>query len=307
MKILVVCRQTNGRISPFIAEQVNAIKEYNLEVDYCYISQNGITGYLKGYLKILKFVYGKRYDIVHGHYGLSGFLCCLQSKVPAVVTFHGCDVNQPKNRKLARITKRLSCRRIYVTKELAVINKEEEPTVIPCGVDFTIFKPIDKGLARRKMELDDKKKFILFSSSFDTAVKNYPLAREAINLLNNENIELIELKGYTREEVALLMNSVDLVLLTSNSEGSPQFIKEALACQAKIVSTDVGDVRRLLADTEGNFVVDKDPNKIAEAIKTALFGDISFESSEFISELDNRVVAKRVIDVYKDCLKSKQN
>ena len=87
--------------------------------------------------------------------------------------------------------------------------------------------------------------YILFSKEFADKVKNYPLAKAAVDQLGH-NAELLEFYGYTREQVPLLYNAVDCGLLTSFTEGSPQFVKEAVACGCPVVSTDVGDVREVI-------------------------------------------------------------
>ena len=67
-----------------------------------------------------------------------------------------------------------------------------------------------------------------FASNFSNKVKNYQLAKKALKHLNKK-IHLIELVGYNRDEVNILLNAVDFLLMTSISEGSHQIIKEAMA------------------------------------------------------------------------------
>ena len=60
------------------------------------------------------------------------------------------------------------------------------------------------------------------------------------------------------------------MILTSFSEGSPQIIKESMACNCPIVSTDVGDVRDVIGETEGCYICSYDPKDVADKIKLAL-------------------------------------
>ena len=74
------------------------------------------------------------------------------------------------------------------------------------------------------MKLSHDKKYVLFAGAYDNAVKNAALAKESVALLH-EDVELLELKGYAREEVTLLMCAADAFLMTSFTEGSPLVIK----------------------------------------------------------------------------------
>ncbi|MFN5417025.1 MAG: glycosyltransferase, partial [Flavobacteriia bacterium] len=191
---------------------------------------------------------------------------------------------------------------IFVSSKLKEKSKDLNGIVLPCGVDFSVFKPIEKVDARAKLNFDLEKKYILFSSSFDIKEKNYPLAMAALRHLQEENIELIELKDYSREEVCLLLNAVDLALMTSSSEGSPQFIKEALACHCPIVSTDVGDVKSLISNNESCFLTSFDAIDVSEKIKLALQVERT-ESLGFCLSFDNEIIAKKLKEIYQNSLK----
>ena len=135
---------------------------------------------------------------------------------------------------------------------------------------------MDKEEARQKLGWDLNAKFVLFSKEFYNRAKNYPLAKAAIDeynsrFANGSEAELMEFIGYSREQVLLLYNAVDCVLMTSDHEGSPQFIKEAMACNCPIVTTDVGDVTERLENLEGCYVVDsREPKELSGAIRKSL-------------------------------------
>ena len=137
-------------------------------------------------------------------------------------------------------------------------------------------------------------------------MKNAPLAFKAIELLGADGVELLELKGYTREEISLLMCAADVLLLTSHTEGSPQVIKEAMACGCPIVSVDVGDVKERVDGVEGCYVTQsKDPRELADLLKKALAFEGRTKGRErIISDgLDNAFVARELIGIYERIIK----
>ncbi len=170
-----------------------------------------------------------------------------------------------------------------------------------CGVDLDLIIPIDFKEARKYLKWNLNGKYVLFSGSFDNSIKNALLAQKAINIV--ENVKLVELKGFTRNEVGVLMNACDLLLVTSLRESGPLVVKEAMACNRAIVSTDVGDVKWVIGDTEGCGISSYDPQECAAIIKQSLAFSEQFRSTngrKRIEELglDNKVVAKKIIKVY---------
>lgn len=122
---------------------------------------------------------------------------------------------------------------------------------------------------------------------------------------SHAEVQLIELKGYTRDQVNALMYNCNVLLLTSKTEGSPQVVKEAMACGCPIVSVDVGDVKERLGGVEGCYVVkSRDPRDLAEALKKALAFEGRTKGRERIVEmrLTNEQVAKRMVEIYEDII-----
>ena len=118
-------------------------------------------------------------------------------------------------------------------------------------------------------------------------------------------IKLVELKGYTRAQVTALMYNCDALLMTSKTEGSPQVIKEAMACGCPIVSVDVGDVAERVNGVKGCYVVSsREPKDIADALLQAIAFEDRTNGREKIIEmgLSNEQVAKRLVDIYEHLL-----
>jgi len=298
VKILIVCSRNSGKIAPFIQEQGDALSQLGVEIAYFPIEGKGLCGYLKNKKRLLSKINEFMPDLIHAHYGLSGLLANLQRKIPVITTYHGSDINNTKILPLSRLNMILSVHNIFVSeKNRLKSNQTRNQSLIPCGVDTNFFKPQDK--ARKIFDLNEDKKYILFAGAFANSVKNSALAKSAVSLLND--VCLIELQGYSREEVALLINAVDVVLLTSFTEGSPQIIKEAMACNCPIVSVPVGDIENVISGTAGCFISTYKPTDIADKLKQALEYGKRTEGRERILSLglDREAVAKQILSVYK--------
>lgn len=302
MRILIVASLNKGSFAPFIVEQAEALKAMGCEIDFFGLQGKGVKGYLGNLSALKRKIKEFRPDVVHAHYGLSGLLANLQRKVPVVVTYHGSDINDPEVRGYSKIAMRLSAWDIFVSrKTMEIAQPKKKYALIPCGIDLSDQQLTNTKAARQQMQLSFDKRYVLFSGAFDNAVKNAPLAQEAVALLHDEPAELLELKGYSREEVTLLMCAADAFLMTSFTEGSPQVVKEALACGCPIVSVDVGDVRERVEGVEGCFVAD---TRESEALAQLLQKAIAFEGKTkgrdklLADGLDNCMVAQRLMKIY---------
>ncbi|MCL1868478.1 MAG: glycosyltransferase family 4 protein [Paludibacter sp.] len=305
LKILIVCSKNSGKIAPFITDQADCLKKADCTVDFFTVEGKGVLGYLKNRKKLLRKIIDFQPIIVHAHYGLSGLLANLQRRVFVVTTYHGSDINNRKVLRFSKIAIFLSKFNIFVSKKnIETVKPKKNYVLLPCGVDLDIFYPLkNKNEIRAKLNLDISKKYVLFSSSFDNAVKNYDLAKNTVKKI--ENATLLELKSYTRQQVNELMNAVDCVLMTSFSEGSPQFIKEAMACNCPIVSVDVGDVKEITKNVNNCFIVGYDETEIADKLKEVFVKNQRTNGREKIIELelDNKLIANELINIYKNILK----
>jgi glycosyltransferase involved in cell wall biosynthesis len=313
MKILIVCSykpQLQEGSVPFIREQVEALRAHGCECEYYHIKGKGMVGYLREVPKLCCAIRERKPDVVHAHFGLSCLVANLATRrVPVVSTYHGSDINNPKNRKFSKLAMWLSAWNIFVSKRnVEIAQPKKHWSLIPCGVNLPLSwdelktQKVEQLTLNQWVEgvLDSKMKHMLFAGAFDNSVKDPELAKAAVALL--DNVQLIELKGYTRNQVNALMYSCDALLMTSRTEGSPQVIKEAMACGCPIVSVDVGDVAERTEGVEGCFVVkSREPRDIAEAIEKAIAFSGKTNGHEHIlaAGLTNELVAKRIIEIYK--------
>jgi len=299
MKILIVCSEHSGKVSPFITEQANSIQSMGVDIDYFLVDRKGLFGYLRKRRDLLKKIKDFCPDIIHAHYGLSGLLANLQRKVPVVTTYHGSDVNNAAVFPFSRLCMMLSVHNIFVSDKIRIKSGlKSKQSLIPCGVDIDLFKPIDKIMARKELQLDNNVRYVLFAGAFENKVKNADLALKAVASLLN--IKLLEFNGYSREQAVTLMNAVDCVLMTSYSEGSPQFIKEAMACNCPIVSVAVGDVPEVIKNMEGCYISTYEVEDVAEKLHQALLTGKRTEGRKRIIELnlDSKSIGNRIVEVY---------
>ena len=278
-----------------------ALKKYHdVSFDVFLIKGRGFIGYFSNIGRLRKKIKDGNYDLVHAHFSLSGFVSLLACKIPVVITFHGSDINEWNLNILSSITALWADHVIFVSGKMfhKVLIKTSNISIVPCGVDFDQFYPQPKAKAMLAEGLDPDTKYILFSSSFRIRIKNPSLAKRAINLLDDK-VKMIDLSGRTRDEVRNLINASDLLLMTSYSEGSPQIVKEAMACNCPIVSTEVGDVREVIANTQGCYITTFNPADVAEKIQKAIGFGKPTNGRANISHLDNRIIANRIFEVYK--------
>ena len=317
MKILIVASDKGGCFVPFIEEQIVALQDIGVNVIRYGVKGKGIIGYLRELPGLRRCIHAERPDIVHAHYGLCGMLTNLQRITPVVTTYHGSDINLPSILRFSKIAMRLSAWNIFVSKRnIAIAQPKDKYTLLPCGVNIPLqwseMQSQRVGQQTLNQWVQEKLiadvKYVLFAGAFDHAVKDPDLAKAVIKELINEGVhaELIELKGYNRNQVNALMYNCNALLMTSKSEGSPQVVKEAMACGCPIVSVDVGDVAERIEGVKGGYVVPtRNPIDIAHALHKAINFEGRTNGRERIIDmkLSNEQVAKRLLEIYNQVLK----
>ncbi|MBO6223806.1 MAG: glycosyltransferase [Bacteroidales bacterium] len=307
-KVMIVAHSKCGLFSPFVTEQAEALKVAGIQIRMFGIEGKGLTGYLKNLPKLKKALREFAPDAIHAHYGLSGLLANIQRKCPVITTYHGSDIHAGGwILRLSRLCMRLSKFNVFVSQLLLDKSgfKKDNVSVIPCGVDISLFHPIEKGAARKllKRGFEEGTSYVLFAGAFGDKVKNSPLAEEVIKHMKEYGpVELLELKGYSRQEVNILLNSVDCLLMTSFNEGSPMVIKEAMAVGCPIVSVDVGDVKSLISGVDGCFVSGRSVDELSKCIRQAFgFGKTEGRSKLISNGLSQDNVVKKLLEVYDRC------
>ena len=300
MKVLIVARCKKGHYAPFITEQVDALEKEGVQCRYFGIDKKGCLGYLSHYRDFKRVIREFRPDVIHAHYGLSGLFANFQRKVPVVTTYHGSDINDKRLLPVSRLAIRLSAFNVFVSdKNIETARpRNGHYDLVPCGINLDDYPAMDSGEARSELGWKEDHHYVLFSGAFDNPVKNAPLAQAAVERL--EGVSLVELKGYSRPQVARLMNAADALVMTSFTEGSPQVIKEAMACGCPVVSVDVGDVKDITAGVDGCYIAERRAESVASSLKKALAFGKRTEGRQVIlnRDLTNEVIAKKLCAIY---------
>jgi teichuronic acid biosynthesis glycosyltransferase TuaC len=290
----------------FVQDQVESLKKLGATFELIKIdSYKGRLAYLKSIFIInWRLLRDRSFDIIHIHYGLSGLFLLFNLTIPRsklVLTLHGSDIAITSKKYIQRFISRQLARRvgnvILVNKGhiLEVKKSNAKIFVVPCGVDTEFFRP-DPATRRANR--------IIFPSASGRPEKNFALFLEVFQSLQTElaGLEYRCLDGMTRNEVRSALLESSLLLMTSTSEGSPQVVKEALACDMPVVSVDVGDVKLLLDGPTNSFVsTTYQAQELANLCKKALSMPASPGSGlKRLTELgmDSSSIAKRVLAIY---------
>jgi teichuronic acid biosynthesis glycosyltransferase TuaC len=283
----------------FVKEQIESLNKLNIDNEILFINgrEKGKIEYLKSIFRIRKRLVKEEYDLIHCHHALSALCLILSGKSKfnkILVSFQNDPIHE-LGKKTFQFIKNNSNGWIFKNNSF----------YLPNGVNTELFKPIPKLYARNELNLDSQSIYCLFvSSNKIRKQKRYDIFSETIKILRNKygykNIQEIKLINTSREKIPLYFNAADLHLLTSDFEGSPNSVKESLACNTPVVSTNVGNVKELL-NIEGNYVSNSNsPKELAKLAYMALTKN-SLKGSEQIRNLnlDINSVALELEKIYK--------
>lgn len=321
MKVLFVCSGNckDFEIVPFIKEQGESLKKEGIAVDYYPVVGKGLFGYVKAGLRLRKLLRKKHYDLIHAHFTYSGWSALIGAgrKMPVVLSLMGSDANgEYKGEKKVIVKSRISSFLTWLIQPFvkAIISKsfnieesvyqKHKSFVIPNGVNMQKFKPRLVHTNSNGSSVNAKKK-VLFLGNKTRPGKNFALVQAAVQRLND--VELICPYPVLHNDVPYHLNEADVLVLPSFMEGSPNVIKEAMACNCPIVSTDVGDVKWVIGKTKGCYIASFDVEDFGEKIKMAINfsqtnGRTNGRQRIIDMGLDMNTVAQRIIDVYRRSL-----
>ena len=274
--------------SPFVAVQARSVERAGWKVVVGLIDDRTTV---RGVLRNLKRM---RHDIplfptgvVHAQYGsmVSLIAALSRGEAPLIVSFGGADLVGAKNpgiRWFLRDTIGRAFSFFSAQRSSAVVVKSEnlylslphwlrrKTIILPNGVDVDVFRPLDKAECRAKLGWPYATKVVLFNASKadNRVVKNPELAKAALEIARKTfpSATLHQISDLPHAEVAAMMSAADCLLLTSLSEGSPNIVKEAMACNLPVVGVPCGDVIERVKYTSPGGIYPYHPLFLGEAL-----------------------------------------
>ena len=306
MKILHICPSNKtGHLPVFIRHQLESLSSSGLMGDIIKFRgdelkfKNPINSFNQ-VLNLRRNIYFFKPDLIHAHWGsILGFLVCFlkPKNTKMILTIRGSDLNFASSESytrnimryyLSRVAIRRSNFVIFVSRQLQLSSKIKSPksTIIPDGTPLNIFKPRSKNYMRKKLKWSHQKKYIIFHNGGRPIDKNLDLALQTIEILKNK-CKTIEFKvidnGLSQKSLANMFSASDALLFTSLNEGSPNIVREAIACGCPVVSVRVGDVDKWVRLGKAGAVVKHDPALLAKMLEKVLLCNnkkVNFRVSE---------------------------
>lgn len=322
MRILTVTNMWPSRERPFwgvfIKSQVDSLVAAGIASTLYEIEGWRSTAeYLKAMHRIPRLARSCGADLVHAHYGYSG-AAAMGVQVPLVVSFCGDDLlarpdgeggHTLKSRALVHLSVRAARRAdavIVKSEEMRrVIAAVPDVQVIPNGVDVSKVKPQPREAARQALGWRRDGSVLLFAANRDEPRKNFPLALAVERRLRERGLDvrLEYLFGRPHATIVQAMSAADVLLLPSFHEGSPNAVKEAMACNLPVVAAPVGDCEELLRNCHPSAVAERTEEAFTEATARVLAAGSRSNGRAFIeASLTLEAVARRVIGVYEGAL-----
>jgi len=322
MKVLFVSgkfptKSRPGTLAP-VKRQLDSLRPYIAFIEAYEIEGPSLIKYFSATSTLRKRSEG--FDIIHAHYGLCGFSAVCSGRVPVVLSLMGSDIQfSPSSesfwgRVQIRIEHILS--RIAIRKAQSIIVKSSAMSegilpvksyIIPNGVDLGLFTPSDKHQCRDSLNIPQESYCVLFGGNPEDQNKNFKLAEQSLchtEQILDSQVTCIYLVNIPTTMVPVYMNACDCMIFTSLQEGSPNVVKEALACNSPVVSVDVGDVSFLLDGIEGCFLCGYDAESLGRSVAEVLRSEKMIDGRAALTAkgLDMESVSQKILGVYKNVL-----
>jgi glycosyltransferase involved in cell wall biosynthesis len=325
MKILVATSiyptSENPASGTFVRTQVEYLKRAGVEVELLIVGERSRKlMYPKAALELRRRLTDSSIDLVHAHYSYVGIVARTQWKVPVVVSYCGDDLlgtinsrgRQTLFGRLAVFAGHLLSNQAdgVIIKSQGMASKlrrKKDVHVIPHEIDLELFRRTDREQARKLLGLDLRKKYLLFAANPDIPVKRFPLAKDVADHMSKQDptIELLVVYKEAQERLPLFMSACDALVFTSYQEGSPNVVKQAMACNLPIVSTDVGDVREIIGKTDGCSISKPEVGEFTRHLSSILGHLGRTNGREQVRHLAGPAVAQRIIEVYEQVLRNR--
>jgi teichuronic acid biosynthesis glycosyltransferase TuaC len=306
-----------GGPAVFIARQADFLRREGVEVDiFPFRGARNPRNYLSAWKEVRSLLGQGKYDLVHAQFGQSG-ITALPKSVPLVVTFRGDDLEGiiGENgryvasgwvlRAVSRLVARQADAVIVVSEHMKrYLPRSADAHVIPSGIDLELFRPQPRDQVRTALGLSLEERLVLFVGNPGLARKRFALAQAAVNALSTARpARLIVGWEMTHRRIADLMSACDALIVTSMQEGSPNSVKEALACNLPVVSVPVGDVALRLKGVAGCELCPNDRTEtLAAALDRVLERRARIEGRSSVEHLNEVLLTRKLVGIYRSVL-----
>ncbi len=306
MKVVFVAsgNKAVGTVSAFVSSQYESLRLAGLDMVIFPIRGRGWKSYAKSIVGLRKTLKRERPDIVHAHYSICGLVAAFAAcgtKTKVVVSILGSFPRQSFKLRWVRFFIRHVWDATIVKSQRTADQLGMLLPVVPNGVNLNQFSLIDQETARRRCGFKAGKRYVVWCSNPARSEKRYFLAQRAVALLSDPDVLLVPVFDKAHSDVVDYMCAADVLLLTSVSEGSPNVVKEAMACNCPVVSTDVGDVAWVTGGIDGTKVVPNgDAETLCEGLRYALAFNRRTEGRHRIESLGltTEQTAEKIMAIY---------
>lgn len=293
---------------PFYEQQLRVLERSGVGCDVVDVpgskGQRTPVEYARFQGRVLRKALGDDYDLVHANYGLTGPMALAQPRRPVVLSLWGSELQL--QRRYSRLIEGSAALVDVVTVASSEMAErlDRECHVIPWGIDTELFSPRPRAPARAELGWDRDAKHVLFPYAPERPIKNYPRAAAVVDAVDDEldtNVELQVVHGVAHDRIPTFLNASDALVLTSESEGSPNAVKEALACNVPVVSVDVGNVDEMLDGVSNCHVCATDAELVRRLADVLAAGERS-DGRERMREHSLERMGREFLAVYEEAL-----
>jgi glycosyltransferase involved in cell wall biosynthesis len=312
-----------GHSMVFARRQATALMEQGFQIDVFDLRSRTSPRMLVGeFFRFRRAIRTFRPQVIHAHYGTvtAMFAALGAGRIPLVITYRGSDLNRlpsarglrpAAGRLLSQIAALRAARVVCVSQQLKRLLwwRHHCVTVLPSGVDPEVFRPAARGTLRDELGWRDEERVVLFNAGNDTRNKRLDLAERAVKEASRwaSRLRLEVLDGNVEpSRVPAMMNAANCLLVTSDAEGSPTIVQEALATNLPLVSVDVGDVAERLEGVACSRVAEREPVALGRALAEVLNPPRRSDGRRKVEEFSSKRIARELGQLYQEVLKEQK-
>lgn len=299
----------------FARRQLNSLRTLNVD-SHAFFLNAGTSPrlLLKRWLDLRRELASLKPDLIHAHYGtITALLCALATtRIPLVITFRGSDLNYRRDvgflrscgtHLLSQLASLRASAIVCVSRRLQsrLWWRKDVSVVLTDGVNLDVFRPMPKGQAREQLGCQNARYIVLFSQGNTPGNKGRDLVLASVQAAERTlgPIQLVILDGRVPpDQVPVFINAADCVVLASEMEGSPNIVKEALACNVPVVAVDVGDVPERLWGVFPSKIVHRDAVQMGVALAEILACGKRSNGRDRVAPCAETQIAKSIRDLY---------